>query len=124
MSRALLIYMVIFIGTAFMFTPFGPKIQPFLLSDRQLYAETYAYYLWQHLVLILLFHVVQVEANKFIQFYRCMFWWQVMDMVDYLLTYNDVWLKIDGQPVLTMNILGAVVCGWFLAKDWTGNNIV
>lgn len=116
MSRAILIYLTFFISTVFLITPVGPVWTPFLFSSRQIYVETYTYYLFEHLLLIVIFHVIHVESTKYQMFFRYMFWFQVFDMLDYMATYNSVWIDI-GVP-LSANTLGCLVGGLILAYEY------
>lgn len=113
MSKALLIFFTLIIGVVFIFTPKGIACSLFPFSDRVLHVESYAYYLWEHAIKIVFAHVVNVSATSYRLFFSAVFWYQVADAVDYLLTYNDVWFKIEWFPV-SMNVVGCAVCGSIL----------
>ncbi len=115
MSRAYVIFLTFFICVAFTVTPQGGRIG-FLLSDHTVTAETYAYYLWEYAVKIVLFHVIHVESKTYVHFFRFMFWFQVADLADYILTYNDIWGYLGIFPI-SMNTVGAAIGGCFLLKE-------
>lgn len=125
MSRAIFIYCTFFISVAFIATPIGPTWDPIWFSDHfapqyknfdlhALHVEDYFYYLFEHLLLIMLFHVIHVDSKSYLSFYRYMFWFQVADAIDYMATYNSVWTYVGTIPV-SMNTLGCFIGLVFLA---------
>ncbi len=116
MSRAVLVYMTFFISVAFLATPRGPMWQPIFFSDQVLHVEDYFYYLFEHAMLIVLFHIIHVDSKKYQLFFRYMFWFQVADTIDFCATYNSVWMTIGTFPV-SMNTLGCCIGILFLFKD-------
>ncbi len=126
MNRAILVYLTFFISVAFLVTPRGPTWNPIWFSDyfasqypnfdlHAIHVEDYFYYLWEHLIMIVLTHIIHVDSVKYRLFFRYMFWFQVADAIDFIATYNSVWLKIGVVPV-SMNTLGCA-CGFlFLIK--------
>ncbi len=110
MNRAILVFCTFFISTAFMLTPIGPTWTPIWFSDKVLHVEDYFYYLWEHAVMIVLLHIIHVDSSKYMMFFRFMFWFQVADAIDFMATYNAVWMHIGVIPV-SMNVLGCC-CGF------------
>jgi hypothetical protein len=84
---------------AFLLTPLGPVIDPFPLAEQRIYAESYAYYLWEHLAWITVSYVLMVEVPKHRPFLKAFLFLNVFDMVDYMLTYNSIWFKVWFIPV-------------------------
>jgi len=127
MSRAILVFLTFFISVAFLATPRGPTWDPIWFSDffasqytnfdlHAIHVEDYFYYLFEHLLLILLFHIIHVDSKKYISFFQYMFWFQVADSIDFMATYNSVWLKIGVIPV-SMNTLGCFIGFLFLVHN-------
>lgn len=117
MLRAVLIYLSFLLSILFLLYPFGKQIDLFLFSDNTMQFKSYIYYGSEHFLLILLAHIIHVEAKEFRLFCRCFFWYQVLDLTDWILTNNNVWFKIDGWPV-SMNVVSAFVMGLILLYEW------
>lgn len=116
MSRAILVFLTFFISVAFLATPRGPTWTPIWFSDKELHVEDYFYYLFEHLLLIVVFHIIHVDSKKYVSFFRYMFWFQVADAIDFMATYNSVWFKISVIPV-SMNTLGCLTGFLFLLHN-------
>lgn len=112
--RVFLLALSLIIGPLFMIIPDfshgGKYYDFFLLSDQTLTIQTWAYFLCQHVVLLLLSYLIasEVRASSLQKIAAVYFWIQVADTVDYLLTYNSVWARIGNVP-LSMNTLGIIV---------------
>jgi hypothetical protein len=100
-----------------MFTPQGVIFTPFLLSKQQVHIETYVYYLWEHGVKAVLFHVIRVDSKSYIKVYNFLFWFQVADTFDYMMTYNETWFTVHGIPI-TCNVFGSVIGAVVILKEY------
>jgi hypothetical protein len=120
--KAFLVYITFFIGIVFTLTPEGPIWSPFLFSPRQVHVETYVYYLWEHAVKIVLLHVIHVESVKHRRFFAFMFWFQVFDTLDYMATYNEVWVYVWGVPT-SANTVGFLLGALFLLHDYKNHDL-
>lgn len=116
MNRAFLIYLAFFMGLIFLATPRGENFKPFLLIDRDIPKEDFAYYFWEHGIKIVLLHIIRSEAKEYRLFFNCIFWFQVIDLIDYWATYNSVWFWVGLFPV-SCNTLGFVTLGLILFYD-------
>jgi hypothetical protein len=116
MNRAVLVYMTLFIGVAFLATPRGLKMDLFMLADREIHLEDYCYYLWQHGIMVVLFHVIHVEAKNYKLFFQCAFWYQVIDLLDYILNYNSTWFNVGAFPI-SCNTVSAIALGIILIYE-------
>ena len=121
MMRALLVLITLFISVVFLATSRGDKLTPFPFSDMAIHAETYVYYLCEHALLICLLHIIHVEAKSYQKFYQYIFWWQVFDTFDYLMTYNDIWFTVNAIPVSSNTagfLFGALILSY---ESWKKN---
>lgn len=116
MNRALLVYIVFFMGMVFMATPRGVQFDPFLLSDRVIHVEDWFYYLWEHIIKIVLFYIVWKESTEYLKFFQFMYWFQWVDLIDYVLLYNEVWFYVGIVPI-SANTVGFVTAGIVLFHD-------
>lgn len=106
-------------SVVFLATSRGDIVTPFPFSSKTLHMENYVYFLWEHAVRIVLFHVIHVESRSYQTFFKFMFWWQVIDTIDYLLTYNDIWFNIYYIPASANTVgffIGALILGFQLWK--------
>lgn len=117
MKNALLVFLSLFISLIFLITPQGQYIDPFPFYDFRLYTEYYFYYLWEHVVILVLLHIISSEAREYRLFFTAVFWFQVLDLIDYCLTYNTAWGHIGRVPV-TSNTLGAIILAGILIYEY------
>lgn len=116
MNRAFLIYLTFFMGLIFMVTPRGVSKDLFLFSDRVIFVEDWFYYLWEHAIKLVLFYIVYKESTEYLNFFYGMYLFQWVDLVDYVLTYNEVWVYIGLVPI-SANTLGFLGLGMILLHD-------
>lgn len=80
-------------------------IYPFLFSNSGLTPAEYVYYLCEHLSLIVLCMLLYIESHRSNKFYMKVFLGlMVVDLVDYLLSFNQLFLPI-GDLEVTWNVL-------------------
>lgn len=80
----------------------------FLLSDQLLTAQTWLYFMCEHLIIIIISYLLASSNTKHYKVFVVYFWLQVVDFIDYLLTYNSVWFTIEHLPV-SMNTVGLCI---------------
>jgi hypothetical protein len=116
MSRAILVFLTFLLSVTFLMTPRGSTWTPIWFSDKELHVEDYFYYLWEHVIMIVLLHIIHVDSKKYLSFFRYMFWFQVADAIDFMATYNAIWFRIGVIPV-SINTLGCLTGFIFLAHN-------
>lgn len=106
-------------GVVFTVTPRGPKFSPFLFyqewqngkvvsTSMLIHVEDYCYYFWEHVCAIGLFKIIYTDTSaKWRLFVGSAFAWQILDVMDYLLTYNTEWAYVGGVQV-SSNAVAAV----------------
>lgn len=118
MSKLLLLYSTLLIGVVFLLLPeIGSQIDFFLFSDVKLTGTQYIYFLCEKAVLIVLAFIIANEATEYRQAIWCFFWLFVLDLVDYLLCYNQVWFFYKSIPI-SMNVFKSVVFGIVILQEW------
>lgn len=95
----------------------------FPLYDIKLTFQTYVYFICEHLTFIVLTYIIASEARKYRQALTVFFYLQVLDLVDYLLTYNTTWFKIGSIPI-TMNSLSFLIFGLFVWDSYNGKRLI
>lgn len=80
----------------------------FIFSEMKLYPATYIYFLLEKITVIILAYIIANESTEYRTAIWVFFWLLCADAVDFALSYNTVWVNLDGFPV-SMNILKVVV---------------
>lgn len=86
----------------------------FLFSDMIVSTETWFYFLFEHLIVVLLSIVILDLEHEFKMSAGVFVWIQVIDTVDYCLTYGESWS--DYMP--SFNIMKVTVFGIVMLIDW------
>lgn len=105
MTTKLLLLITLVFSTLFLFyVPTGKAIFPF--SDMVLNSDTYAYFLFEHVILIILAWIIyDVTKQRITLLYLLI---QIIDTFDYILTYGEPWF--DGN-ILTWNTIKVGIFG-------------
>ncbi len=106
-----LLVLTLIIGPLFLMVPDftgGKYFDFFLLSDQQLTVQTWLYFACEHVVIIILCYLIAQSQTKYYKVAIVYYWIQIIDFIDYLLTYNSVWFTVEHLPV-SMNTLGLCV---------------
>src|SRR6187551_786424 len=81
----------------------------FPLSDQLLTAQTYFYFMFNHLVLIMLAYMLWQEGREYRRAFRVFLFIQIFYLAQYLIHYNSVWLNLGGwgisSHILTVGVL-------------------
>lgn len=107
MGRLLLILSTLIFSTLFLF--YNPQGEiGFVFSDYKVPIQTYYYFLFEHLILVILAYVIftlepryKISAMTFIAI-------QIVDTFDYILTYGEPWFD---SKVFTWNTIKVCVFG-------------
>lgn len=111
MYRLILLYVVILMGLVFMALPDNTVAKDFFpLYDIKLTFQTYVYFLFEHFGMIILSYILAVEVRKYRREVYFFFWLQVVDMIDYVMTYNTTWFEV-GDIQVSMNLISVLVFG-------------
>jgi hypothetical protein len=105
MLRLILLFGTLVLGSLFMFHRPEGEIG-FMFSDVVLHADTYVYFVMEHIIKILLVLVIWEldKANRVA--ISTLLALEFMDLVDFVLTYNSVWFKF-----ISMNTIAPIIFG-------------
>lgn len=67
--------------------------------------------------MLTLYGIIANESVKYRLFFWSVFWFQVVDVIDYILTDNETWFKVGSIPI-TNNSVGAVILAGILFYDY------
>lgn len=109
--KLILLSVTILLGLVFMALPDNTTPKDFFLFyDINLTFQTYVYFLFEHFIIIILSYIIAVESRQYKNEVRIFFWLQVLDLVDYVLTYNTPWFHVFNFPI-SMNVIMVTVFG-------------
>jgi hypothetical protein len=110
-QKLLLLYVTLLMGLVFMAIPDNtPAMDFFPFHDILLTVQTYVYFVFEHLTIIIFSYIIATEARQYRKEVMIFFWLQVCDFVDYLLTYNSPWFHVGLLPV-SMNVVTLFIFG-------------
>lgn len=90
--RLIILFGSVALGMLFMFyQPVGEI--GFLFSDVKLHADTYIYYIMEHVIKILLVIVIWELEKQYRVAISVLLGLEVIDLIDFILTYNTPWLR-------------------------------
>ena len=92
-------------STLFLFyVPTGQVGFPF--SDMKLNADTYVYFLFEHVILIILAWIIwDITKDKIVSIYLVI---QIIDLFDYILNYGEPWFDTS---IVTYNTIKVCIFG-------------
>lgn len=91
MKNLILILITLLFSILFLFYSPVQKTVEFPFSDQTLTVETYLYFLFEHLTVLILAIVIFSMATQYQYAYKIFVIIQVIDTVDYVLTYGEPW---------------------------------
>lgn len=80
----------------------------FCLSNVELYPDTYWYFLFEHLILVLIAFYIFTESEKTRTALFIFLIIHVIDTGDYLLAYGQTWFMVGVYPI-DWNVLKAII---------------
>lgn len=91
----------------------------FPYSKQKLTLQTHIYFIFEHVTVITILYLWYNEASEYSKHYVLMFLFlQIGNLVDYLLRYNEPFLKLHGRSI-NYNIVSIVLYALFLSyKGW------
>jgi hypothetical protein len=113
MTRPLLLLSSLIFSVLFLLFP-DDKTVGYPFSDMVVTQEFYAYYLFEHLVLVVLALVIWELEPKYKALSLLFVIIQVVDTVDYILFYGDRWFNL----VVTWNQIKVVIFGLAIVAQW------
>lgn len=122
MRLAPLLFCTLLIGLFFEFAEpiqelYFPERQDFFLfGDREIYFTTWVYYLSEHIILVLLSLLIYNEIKDIRLVSGCYMILQIIDTVDYILTYNAPWFAFDGWTI-TFNVFKILLFSFVIAYE-------
>jgi hypothetical protein len=82
-----------------------PDTHPyFLLSDIEISDNTYWYFIFEHIIPIMVAWYILANATEFRTALKVFLLIHVVDLVDYLLAYGQIWFYVGEAPI-SWNIL-------------------
>lgn len=116
MSKLLLLFLTLVFSLIFLLPESGVKADFFLFADIKLSLENHIYLISERGVLIIFSYIIFNEAAEYKNALFIFFLLMVGDLVDYCLTYNGVWFRINEFPV-SMNIVKAFLFGGVILNE-------
>jgi hypothetical protein len=118
MSKLVLLFMTMVLGILFLAFPYSEETKDyFLLSDQRLTFQTHIWFICNRLIFVVFAYVIANESAMYRDALRVFFWIQVLKFFDYLLCYNEVWLRLYGIP-FSSNTLGMLIFGLAIAYEF------
>ncbi len=117
MKKLLLLYCSLTIGLIYLIVPNTDPFNWFVFSDMELTLKTHLYFICEKVILIILAYVLLDQENKYRQALWVFFWLMVVDLVDYIASYNSIWFHAGGFP-MSMNILKSIIFGLVIFREW------
>ncbi len=117
-SKLLLMLLVMLLGMAYMV--FGDDFTAmigFPFHKGETYLQSWVYCIGEHLGLIILSLIILFEAKKYRFAFTVFLGYQVMDLLDFLLTDNSVWFSLGSLPI-SMNTLGITIFAMAVIKSF------
>ncbi len=111
--KLLLLWVTLILSILFMAFPDDQQVG-FLYSDQVLTLRTWIYFLTEHLILVVLAWVIMLYERKFTISAGYFLFLQVIDTIDYCLTYADPWFFSE----ITFNTIKCVSFGACIAVDF------
>lgn len=116
MTRMVLLSLTLIMGTLFMFHRPQGQIG-FLFDDVTIHADTYVYYVMEHLIKIIFVVVIWELDAKYRALISILLGLEVLDLIDFVLTYNSRWYKY-----LSINTFKAAIFGMAISYEcWKKN---
>jgi len=116
MDKLVFLLLLVVVKMVFMMIPFSTETHAFFpLSGVEIGIHTYVYFLLEHIGYCLLAYMIYAESEKHRVGLFTFFALMCADTIDYLLTYNSAWFKVNGLPI-TMNVAFCFIFG--LALIW------
>lgn len=116
MIKLVLLYLTFLVGIVFLLPYNTIQYDLFLFSNSTTNIPNYFYYICEHLALIALAYIIASEATEYQQAIKIFFWLLVIDLIDFLLTYNGVWFTIQHFPI-TFNLVKIAIFGMVILKE-------
>lgn len=108
---------VILSQTFFLYLPINNGlIDWFPFSDTECTRQEYFYYLSEHLSFLCLFYFIYRWHCQYIKELEIILLILVVDFIDYLLTYNSVWVYLGKIPI-SWNTLQILLMGYAFLKS-------
>lgn len=105
-------------GILFLALPYSEVTKDyFVLSDQRLTLQTHVWFVCNKLVFIIFAYIIANESTEYRLALKVFFWIQVLKFVDYLICYNEVWLRIWGMP-FSSTTLGILVFSLFIGYEY------
>jgi hypothetical protein len=120
MIKLLFIFSVMVLGIVFLIIPDAPPYDFFLLSDKKVTPEWYVYYLVESLIIIIFALYMRLESNEYKIYTTLFLALQIIELIDFILTYNMVWFYYKKLPI-TFNVIKVLVFGSLLAYECIRN---
>ena len=97
-------------GILFLALPYSEVTRDyFLFADQQLTLQMHVWFICNKLVFVIFAYIIANESTDYKDALRVFFWIQVLKLIDYLLCYNNVWLRIWDTVPFSSTTLGLLV---------------
>lgn len=117
MSKLLLLYATLLVGLIFLIIPdWYTPIDLFIFSDMKLSGANFIYLVGERSVLVILAYILWTQEREYVDALSVFFWLMVADLIDFILSYNEIWFSIGSFPI-SMNIMKAFIFGGIIINE-------
>lgn len=116
MIKLAFIFCVIILGVVFLIVPDAPPYNFFPYSDMKVTPEWYIYYLLESVIIIIFAIHLRLESDEYKLYTTTFLILQIIELVDFVLTYNMTWFFIKEAPI-TFNVIKVFIFGSLLAYE-------
>lgn len=116
MSKLFLLYATFLVTLLFLVVPDNDVTIGYPFSDMRVSLEFYIYSLAEKLGILIFIYIIAKESTAYREAIWIFLWLSVLDLVDFLLNYSEVWFYLDGFPV-SMNVVKCVIFGIVILNE-------
>lgn len=108
MIRLFLLLCTLALSCVFLIVKPSVPMALFPFSDMKLSIQNYVYYACEHLILIVFALFIFMESDRFKFPLAAFLIIQIVDLLDFILTYSEPWFEVNGWPI-TFNVLKVAI---------------
>lgn len=118
MSKLILLWLTLSVTILYLAVPYSEVTRDyFLLADQQLTLQMHVWFICEKLILVVFAWIIANEATEYRGALKIFFWLTVLKFLDYVLCYNNVWVRIWDIP-FSANTLCILIFGLTICYEW------
>lgn len=119
MSKLALLWITMLMGILFLALPYSEVTHDYFpLANQQLTLQMHIWFICNKLVFIIFAYIIANESEMYRNALWVFFWIQVIKFVDYLVCYNNVWVRITDSIPFSSTSLGILVFSLAIFYEW------